>query len=95
MSGVEDEVLNISHRFSSALLRNPSVVRYALRECGGADGTYKLLHLVEYLLKLPSVRGSLEEITCHGIKHIVTRGPPRPESNLTRDSIPSNLSESR
>ena len=23
------------------------------------------------------------------------RGPPRPESNLTRDSIPSNLSESR
>ena len=67
-SGVEDEVLNISRHFSSALLRNRSVVRNALRECGGADGTYKLLNLVEYLLKLPSVRSSLEEITCHGIK---------------------------
>ena len=66
MSGVEDEVLNISRHFSSALLRNPSIVRNALRECGGANGTYKLLNLVEYLLKLPSVRGSLEEITCHG-----------------------------
>ena len=66
MSGVEDEVLNISRHFSSALLRNRSVVRDALRECGGADGTYKLLNLVEYLLKLRSVRGSLEEITCHG-----------------------------
>ena len=66
MSGLEDEVSNISRHFSSALLRNPSVVRSALRECGGAGGTYKLLNLVERLLKFPSVRGSLEEITCHG-----------------------------
>ena len=66
MSGLGDEVSNISRHFSSALLRNPSVVRNALRECGGADGTYKLLDLVEYLLKFPSVKESLEEITCHG-----------------------------
>jgi len=66
MSGVENDVLNISRHFSSVLLRNRSIVRSVLRECSDADGSYKLLELVEYLLKLPSVRGSLEEITCHG-----------------------------
>ena len=65
MSGVQNDVINILHHFSTALLHNPMAVQSALRKCKGADGTYNMLSLVDCLMELSSVRDSL---SCQGNK---------------------------
>ena len=66
MSGVQDDIVNISRHFSGALHDSPLAVQIALGQCRSADGTYNMLNVMEQLLKLSTVRNCLEGISCHG-----------------------------
>ena len=66
MSELQSDISNITRHFSNALHHNPLAVQRALVQCREEDGSYSMLKLVDCVLRLPAVRGSLEGISCHG-----------------------------
>ena len=62
----QEDISNISRHFTEVLQQNPLAVQQALRQCTGVDGTYNMCSVLDHLVRLPTIRNSLQQVSDHG-----------------------------